>query len=156
MITSVLGAPGSGKSTIAPLLVTLLPGQTVLDWDALMKPAAALAGREISVHPDTWPAYRELMHEVVGLIAHLPVVLLGVCTPDELANWPIEAWVLLDCSDHERSRRLSSDADQQRLAEAVGDGREYRQLGIPIIDTTDRTPAEVAAELAQFIQSVGP
>jgi hypothetical protein len=46
-----------------------------------MGPAAALAGREIPDNPETWAAYRLLVHAVIGSIAHLPVVLLGVCTP---------------------------------------------------------------------------
>jgi len=154
MITSVLGAPGSGKTTIAPVLAGLLPGHAVLDWDAFMGPAAALAGRQIPDNPETWPAYRELVHAVIGSMAHLPVVLAGVCTPDELNDWPIDAWVLLDCTDQERQRRLGHHADPQRLADAISDGREYRQLGLPVIDTTGRTPAAVAAELAKFIQSL--
>jgi shikimate kinase len=77
MITSVLGAPGAGKSTVAPVLAGLLPGHTVLDWDAFMGPAAALAGREIPQHPETWSAYRELVRAVINAVAHRPVVLLG-------------------------------------------------------------------------------
>ena len=154
VITSVLGAPGSGKTTIAPALAGLLPGHAVLDWDAFTRPAAALAGREIPGSPATWPAYRELVHAVIGVMAHLPVVLLGVCTPDELKDWPIGTWVLLDCADQERRRRLARHAGPQRLADAIGDGREYRQLGLPVIDTTGRTPMAVAAELARFIQSL--
>jgi hypothetical protein len=92
VITSVLGAPGSGKSTVAPVLAGKLPGHAILDWDAFTGPAAALAGQEIPGNPGTWPAYRELVHAVVGSIAHLPGVLLGVCTPDELKDWPIDAW----------------------------------------------------------------
>jgi hypothetical protein len=156
MITSVLGAPGSGKSTIAPVLARLLPGYAVLDWDAFMRAAAALAGREIPDNPGTWPAYRQLVHAIIGVMAHLPVVLLGVCTPDELKDWPIDAWVLLDCSEQERRRRLGQHADLERLADAVQDGREYRQLGLPAIDTTGRTPTAVAAELARYIQSLHP
>jgi hypothetical protein len=38
---------------------------------------------------------------------HLPVALLGVCTPNELKDWPIDAWVVLDCTDEERLRRLA-------------------------------------------------
>ena len=154
MITSVLGAPGSGKSTITPLLAGLLPGHAVLDWDTFMGPAAALAGQEIRENPGTWPAYRELVHAVVSFIAHLPVVLLGVCTPDELKDWPIDAWVLLDCTDQERRRRLGRHADPQHLADAIADGREYRQLGLPVIDTTSHTPGAVAAELARLIHSL--
>jgi hypothetical protein len=120
-----------------------------------MRPAAALAAREIPDSPATWPAYRELVHAVIGVIAHLPVVLLGVCTPDELKDWPIDAWVLLDCSEQERCRRLGWPADPQRTADAIHDGHEYRQLGLKIIDTTGRTPSAVAAELAKFIQSAG-
>jgi hypothetical protein len=32
-----------------------LATRVVLDWDAFMGPAGALAGREITQHPDTWP-----------------------------------------------------------------------------------------------------
>jgi hypothetical protein len=87
-------------------------------------------------------------------MAHLPVVLPGVCTPDELKDWPVDAWVLLDCSEQERRRRLGRHASPQRLADAIDDGREYRQLGLPVIETTGRTPMAVAAELARYIQSL--
>lgn len=154
MITAILGAPGSGKSTIAPALARLLPGHVVLDWDAFMEPAAALAGREIRENPETWPAYRDLLHAVISSVAHLPVVLLGVCTPDELKHWPIGAWALLDCTDQERQRRLGQNTDPQRLAEGIREGREYRQFGLPVIDTTGRAPVAAASELAVLIQSL--
>jgi energy-coupling factor transporter ATP-binding protein EcfA2 len=154
VITSVLGAPGAGKSTIAPLLAGLLPRHVVLDWDAFMAPAAALAGEHIPDNPGTWPAYRALLRAVVGSIAHVPVVLLGVCTPLELAGWPIDAWILLDCADRERRRRLGRHARPHRVAGAIGDARNYRTLGLPVIDTTGRTPETAAAELARYIQTL--
>jgi hypothetical protein len=117
VITGVLGAPGSGKSTAARPLASLLPTHVVLDWDTFMVPAAALAGREITQHRETWPAYRQLVGTVMATIAHLPVVLLTVCTPDELPDWPIDAWVLLDCTDEERRQRLGQQASPDRLAE---------------------------------------
>jgi adenylate kinase family enzyme len=40
-MTYVLGAPGSGKSTVAPLLRSVLATHIVVDWDAYM----AAAGR---------------------------------------------------------------------------------------------------------------
>jgi hypothetical protein len=46
-------APGSGKSGAVRPLPVLLTGHAVLDWDALMGPAAALAGRPIRQNPDT-------------------------------------------------------------------------------------------------------
>jgi hypothetical protein len=63
--------------------------------------------------------------------------------------------VLLDCTDQERWRRLGQQADPERIEDAIRDGREYRLLGLPVIDTTSRAPAQVAAELAEFIQRLG-
>jgi AAA domain len=157
VITAVLGAPGSGKTTVAPLLAERLPTHVVLDWDAFMVPATALAGREIRKSPETWPAYRDLLRAIVATVAHLPVVLLGVGTPEELHAWPINGWVLLDCADHERRRRLARYVEPDRVEEAVRDGREYRSLGLPVIDTTGRAPTAVAGELTQFVHRVnGP
>lgn len=42
MITYVLDAPGSGKSTASWPLAALLPNHAVLDWDAFMAPVAAV------------------------------------------------------------------------------------------------------------------
>jgi Mg-chelatase subunit ChlI len=50
VITYVLGAPGSGKTAAVRPLASLLPDHVVLDWDAFMAPAAALAGRDITGH----------------------------------------------------------------------------------------------------------
>jgi energy-coupling factor transporter ATP-binding protein EcfA2 len=129
VITFVLGAPGSGKSTVAKPLASALPSHVVLDWDAFRVPAAALAGREITQHPETWPAYQQLVGTVLDAVGHLPVVLLGVGKPDELQGWPIDAWVLLDCTDQERCRRLSQEPGLDRLREGIHDAAEYRTLG---------------------------
>ena len=107
VIVAVLSAPGAGKTAVTGPLAGLLPGHAVLDWDAFMDPAGALAGRPIRTSPRTWPAYRDLVR---GVLAPRLVVLLGVCTPGELSDWPISAWVLLDCADQERRRRLGSAA----------------------------------------------
>lgn len=147
----MLGAPGSGKSSVTRLLRPLLPTHAVVDWDDFMMPATALAGRDIRRNPDTWPAYRQLVRAVLGTMDQLPVVLLGVAAPGELRDWPIVSWVLLDCSDQERQRRLSQDGRDGDLDDAIRDAREYRTLGLPAIDTTARTPREVATELAQLV-----
>ncbi len=155
MITYVLGAPGSGKSAIAGPLAGLLPGQVVVDWDAFMVPAAALAGREIPRHRQVWPAYRQPVRAVLEAVAGLPVVLLGVCTPEALDGWPIDAWALLDCADDERRRRLGPAAWPDRLAQAIDDARAARparSLGLPVVDTTGRTPAQAAADLARYVR----
>jgi broad-specificity NMP kinase len=152
VITAVLGAPGSGKSAVAPLLRSLLPSYVIVDWDEFMAPAAALAGRDIRSHRDTWPAYRQLVRTLLGPVAQLPVVLLTGCTPDELPNWPISSWVLLDCSDRERQQRLAHAGRPGDIPDAVTDAAQYRALGLPAIDTTERTPGQVAGELAQAVQ----
>jgi hypothetical protein len=155
VITAVLGAPGSGKSTLASLLVPLLPAHVVLDWDSFMGPAATLAGRDIRRHPETWPAYRQLVHTIVGTVAHLPVVLFTVCMPGELADWPIDAWLLLDCTDRERRRRLAQQAGPTPPEDAIHDAREYRALGLRAIDTTGRAPERAARSIAQLVQEDG-
>jgi broad-specificity NMP kinase len=152
VIAAVLGAPGSGKSTVARQLRPLLPGHVVVDWDDFMAPATALAGRDIRRNPDTWPAYSELVRAVLATMAHLPVVMLGVSTPDEFPGLPIATWFLLDCTDQERQRRLDQAGRLSDLRDAIDDAREYRALGFPVIDTTTRAPAEVAAELAELVQ----
>jgi hypothetical protein len=113
-MTSVLGAPGSGKSTAVALLGTLLPGHVVLDWDALIRPASDLAGRDVARSPSTWAAYRRLVRAVVDAVMPAPLVLLGVSTPDELDGWPVDEWILLDCSETERRRRLGPRLDPAR------------------------------------------
>jgi broad-specificity NMP kinase len=152
VITAVLGAPGSGKSTVAQPLAARLPAHVVLDWDAFMDASAALAGREISRNPDTWPAYRQLVRAVLDTMKHLPVVLLGVCTPTELAGWPVDAWVVLDCTDQERRLRLRRRSAPDDVREAIRDASEYRALGLPVIDTTGQPPDKVAADLADLVQ----
>jgi hypothetical protein len=90
VITAVLGTPGSGKSAVVQPLRACLREHVILDWDALMDPASALAGRGIRPNPDTWPAYTELIRAVIRTVVPVPVVLLGVCTPAELQGWPID------------------------------------------------------------------
>lgn len=153
MLISILGAPGSGKSTVAGPLAQLLPGYIVIDWDAFMKPASELAGRDVPRSPTTWPAYGRLVRSVVDTIGTAPVVLLGVCTPDELANWSIDRWVLLDCGDDERRTRLANRFDASEIADALDDARRYRSLGFPAVDSTGRPVDWVARELADAINS---
>jgi chloramphenicol 3-O-phosphotransferase len=151
MITVVLGAPGSGKSTVTPLLRALMPGCIVMDWDVFMEPAALLAGRDIRSHPETWPGYRELVRTALETMAGQRVVLLGVAAPDDLEGWPISSWLVLDCTDQEQRRRLTQAGRAADASEAVADAADYRSLGLPAIDTTALTPGEVASELARHL-----
>ena len=151
MLTYVLGAPGSGKTTLAPVLRRLLPGCAVIDWDSFIDAASTLAGRDIRRSPETWPGYRDLVHTIVDSIRPHPTVLLGVCTPDEFRGWPVDAWVLLDCSDEERTHRLGVDRAQDS-AKALADARSYRALDLPVVDSTGRSPEGVGVAVAALIR----
>ena len=149
MITAVLGAPGSGKSALRPLLAARLLRHAVVDWDALMDAAGELADTDVRASARTWPAYRNLVRSMVVAVEPLPVVLFTVCTPDELDGWPIERWLLLDCDDPVRRSRLQ-DRPALEVEDAIKDASEYRQLGINTIDTTQKSLDEVAAAIAQL------
>lgn len=150
-IRFVLGAPGSGKSALQPELRALLPGWAVLDWDAWMAPAAALAGRSVPEHEELWQPYGELVREVVAALASVPVLLVTVCTPAELADWPQGRWLVLDCGDAERAARLRRRGDAAPVvAEALQDAAQYRSLGLELLDTTSTTVPDVAAAVARW------
>jgi broad-specificity NMP kinase len=154
MLIHVLGAPGTGKTTVTPLLRQRLPEHTILDWDMFMDAASALAGRDIRRAPETWPVYGLLMRATVESIRPRPVVVLGVCTPAELADWPIDAWVLLDCADEQRRHRLAARRADE-VADAITDAGEYRALGLSTVDSSGQSPEETAAALAALIVRAG-
>jgi len=151
MIDYVLGAPGSGKSRIIPRLRELLPDRVVLDWDAFMGPAGELAGAPIPQTPQTWGPYGRLVRAIAEMVLPADMVLLGVCTPDELADWPAGPWILLDCSDAVRRQRLIARNEPDDIEEALGDAASYRALGLPVVDTTRLSPDEVAQAVADRI-----
>jgi|SRR5208282_3680760 len=92
MITFVLSAPGSGQSPAAKPLASALPTHLVLNRDAFMVPAGALAGWKIAQHPDTRPAYQQLVG--TGL--------------DAVAQAMFRLWRYSHCgAHHERDRLLS-------------------------------------------------
>jgi hypothetical protein len=151
MAAYVLGAPGSGKTALRPVLAELLPDRIIVDWDAFMTPASALAGADVRTAPATWPAYRELVRAVVEAAGADRCVVLGVCTPEELAGWPIHRWLVLDCDADERERRLEGRSGD--LVDALEDAAAYRALRLPTIDTTGRDLAQIAALVADHLRA---
>ncbi len=138
-----------------PVLTERLPGWALLDWDWLMPPVRALVGRSVRKHPELWDPYSELVRSVVTSLGSVPVLLVTVCTPDELdhvhGGWPAGDWLLVDCDDEERVRRLRARGEQEGgVADAVADAAAYRSLGLPCIDTTGRDVASVADAVADW------
>ncbi len=81
------------------------------------------------------------------------MVVLGVCTPDQLEGWPIEQWILLDCSDDERRRRLlGRDESVDMVGEAITDAQEYRRLSMPVVHSSRKSVDEVAELLAVSVR----
>jgi broad-specificity NMP kinase len=152
MLTIVLGAPGSGKTTIAGRLRKSLRGYAVIDWDDFMPAVQTLAGRDVKTSRAMWAPYRELLRAVVASLDSVPTVVLGVCTPDELAGWPSARWILLDCADEERRRRLTGRPSSE-IEDAIADAGNYRRLGLPALDTSGSAVEEIVNELATMIES---
>jgi hypothetical protein len=150
----VLGAPGSGKTALVGPLRARLPGHLVVDWDFLMEPAGQLAGRSIQANRSTWSHYDALVRAVLDQLG-VPLVLLGVRTPEELHGWPFGTWILLDCADETRVARLGERRNGAELAEAVEDGRRYRELGLPVVDSTSLAIEDVAEELVSLLTRPG-
>ena len=151
-LTYVLGAPGSGKTTVAPLLRHELPHHIVIDWDAFMDQASDLYGADVRRSPVAWRPYRDLVHRVVAEIAPRSVVVLGPCTPEELPQWSIGQWLLLDCDDHERARRLGADMPPAAIADALRDAATYRSLGMAQVNSTGVSAEETAKRLVSAIE----
>ena len=127
----------------------------MLDWDAFMGPAGALAGVAIAEAPQTWASYERLVRTIVEQVSTVDIVLLGVCTPRQLRDWPAGEWLLLDCADHQLRIRLAPRGNPAETEEAVTDATCYRSLGLAVLDGTDLAPHEVAEAIAKVI-SPGP
>jgi len=153
----ILGAPGSGKTVIIPYLRRLLPDWIVIDWDELMLPAERLAGFPIRDSEALWKPYEALMKSVTEMLAPNPVLLLGVCTPAQLAEWPISGWTVLDVDDGERAVRLRRRGEPSHaIHEANSDAAEYRALGLRTIDVTTLTLEDAANAIATNIRMAPP
>ncbi|HEY6746654.1 MAG TPA: AAA family ATPase [Mycobacteriales bacterium] len=136
------GAPGSGKTAVAPGLRAALPGVVVLDLDQFLDAGGRLAGLDLHEQSAAgrWPAYNDLCLSLVAavLAAGHDVLLLCPLTPDEVgrtaAALGIVRWMVLDCSDATRRRRLRTRPGEPTDADAAAaDAAELRALGLPVL-----------------------
>ena len=116
-----------------------------------MGPAQALAGVPIRQAPQTWASYERLVRTIVDQVWPVNIVLLGVCTPQQLSDWPNGEWLLLDCADDQRRARLAPRGNPADTEEAVADAAAYRSLGLPVLDSTDLDPRELAKAITKMI-----
>ncbi len=153
MLVYVVGAPGSGKTAVVPHLRQRLDEWVVFDWDALLGGATALAAVDVRRSPEHWARYDELVLASVAEVRRsgLSCVVLGVRTPAELAHWPVDRWILLDCDDEERGRRLVEAGRPDDRDGAISDAARDRAQGLQAIDTSAMPPEAVAEELASLI-----
>jgi hypothetical protein len=150
MFVYVVGAPGSGKTALVPHLRLALSEWVVHDWDALLPPASSLTETDIRGAPSMWGQYDELVLAAVQEVTRSGVncVVLGVRTPEELFDWPIDSWLLLDCPDTERQARLEADCRSADVPAALADAARYRELGLRTMVTSARPLRELADDLA--------
>jgi len=152
MLVYLVGAPGSGKTTLAPYLRRRLAGWVVLDWDFLQEHSSTLAEADIRCSPSLWATYDDLVLAVVKEISSSGVdcAVVGVRTPSELPRWPVDVWILLDCPDSIRSDRLSLSGRASDIDAALSDAAKYRSLRLTTLDTS-APPEDVARRLEELI-----
>jgi hypothetical protein len=148
------GAPGVGKTTLAPRLIHKAAGPVVVDMDELLE-NGALLGVPIA-HPEAapnWPAYNRMWRRILAIIrrAGHPVILLcPIPSPEEMAEgalWdePVHR-ALLDCDDQLRLDRLRGRGwPQDWIDDALTDARQGREL-IGTVFPTDTDDMDVVAE----------
>jgi hypothetical protein len=155
----VTGASGSGKSTIFPELLGCLAGRCVVfDVDWLIDPF----GRAAKDGDIDWAAFRDAWLHVSHGVAQngLPTLLLGPFIPEHLEGLPGRSgvseihYLVLDCPDDERRQRIEARPRWRGrdIRAQTEFGRWLRKNLAPVIDTSTQSPAEVALEVAAWVQ----
>lgn len=159
----IIGPPGSGKTTVATALGRLL-GLPVLDTDAVVESVAGATISDIFVTSGE-PTFRAMEREAVAkaLAEERGVVALGGGAPIDPSTQALLAGhtvVFLDVGIADAARRIGFDASRPLLAVNpratwVALMRErrpvYEAVATHRVDTAGRTPADVAAEIADLL-----
>ncbi len=160
------GFMGTGKSSVGRLLARRL-GLEFIDTDELIEKRAALTIKEIFEKKGE-PLFRTLEKEVIRDVTSTKTAVVlatgGGAVVDEENRRLLKEWGILVClvatvdTILERTgsgdeRPLLNERDRRRAIEELLRRREdaYRDSDI-LIDTTDRTPEEVADIIMEFIK----
>lgn len=153
----VTGAPGAGKSTTVQALLALKSKVIVFDIDWLADSASDLAQRSIYTDSTTWKPYRKVWLDILQSISfnHHPSVLFAPISKSDLEgiiDTATLSWLLLDCSDQERIKRLEQRRwSQDKIQEALNDANELRQEFSQVLDTARFTPEETARQVLEWL-----
>ena len=157
----VTGAPGAGKSTTLEAFLPLKSPYVAFDIDWLGVPASELAGKDIFFDPSMWRPYGAVWLEVLHAIhknGKVPVF-FAPTSPRDIAQdgqptWCREvAWLLLDCDDATRRRRLLQRPGwtAAMIEEAIEDAHELRHSVALHIDTAIIEPQAVARTVHAWV-----
>ena len=159
----VTGAPGAGKSVALEALLALGTDRIVFDIDWLIGSASALTGQDVHFASEMWVSYNALWLEVVHAVHRngKAAVLFAPFDVEDLARHDISAWctqvrwLLLDCDDQTRRRRLAERRDwsDARTSAAIVDARKLRTQIADVVDTGSNSPIEVARAIQRWLQS---
>jgi hypothetical protein len=153
------GAPGAGKTAAVGPLRQVLGGVVVLDMDEFLEPAGVLAGADLHVAAEHWPAYGELCQRLVGAVVASGVdcLLLTPLEPDEVGpRFAGARWAVLDCADGMRRQRLARrPMDPAGIEDALRDAAWLRTLGLPVLSSAG-TVADTGRAVADWVRASAP
>lgn len=165
---ALIGLPGSGKSTIGPLLGDALQAP-FLDLDEVLEGSSAWSPKEW-VESRGWETFRSAESVVLESLNRTlqtePDVILGCGggVVESSSNRRIlKTWtcVWLDAEDsvliertRDSDRPRHPGLDQDDVVRELRSIREkwYRQLGGEAVDTSSRIPAEVVDEVVKILE----
>jgi len=153
------GPWASGKSTLVPLLASLLPEVVVFDWDALLPGLSQACGTDAHTDASAWDGLRAMWAAIAGsvLAGGRDVLLCGPARPDDFAAAVAPravrcAW--LDCGDDTLAARLRArGSTAAEIADELAFMAALRRSDHTRMKAGDRTPEQLAAAVASWVRA---
>ena len=154
------GPWASGKTSLVPHLRALLPEVVVFDWDVVLPGLSAAAGKDAHRDASTWDGLRTIWVAIVEsvLAGGRDVLLCGPARPEDFAGTGLPARLVrcacLDCADETLAERLRGrGATEAEIADELGTMAALRESGYERLRADDRSPYDLAAEVAAWIRA---